>query len=632
MTTLATVNWGTLPPIPVGVAYEARRSGTTMLYKVYITIEPMAGSSYFGYPIYADLSLDGHKALGGIVLKAAQPSVWSRDILYESGWLPVEGKEEGTVTLSLRLYSGSGSTREDTYRYLMSVLSPEEPAAPRETVYSLQIPPLNVGQSHEIVFTHGKSAQLRLTYALGSLSGEAVLETVRTGEDQTVYRWLVPLSLAGAMADVTSRSGTVTMAAYRSGQCVKTREYPVAFLIPEEIVPEATLTVSLHNDNSTAEEWGLCIKEMSRLSYQVSAQGGAGATVAQCRFFLGDQVLTGLTGSLPVRWAGTLTPRAVVTDSRGRSITVTAPQVQSWDYYAPSIRSAFAWRCDDQGVETDSGAYLRVQMSGDCAPVGGRNTMTMKARFRRTGKSWNSRKTVAAEGSTLLSSALNAKYTYEVELSVTDTLGSSKSVVLTAASAAVTLHLKEGGAGAAFGKYAENDGLSCAWDAAFDGDVSVAGELNVGGQPLRDLLYPVGSVYISTSSTEPSTLFGGTWQALENRFLMAAGSAYPAGEEGGQATHTIALSELPAHTHGFSGTTGTESRSHTHGFTAVQRNTALTTLGSGNFGYESASEDTEEENQSHTHSFSGTTASAGSGSPMALLPPYLAVYMWERIS
>lgn len=46
--------------------------------------------------------------------------------------------------------------------------------------------------------------------------------------------------------------------------------------------------------------------------------------------------------------------------------------------------------------------------------------------------------------------------------------------------------------------------------------------------------YPVGSIYMSLSPTNPETLFGGTWQALdEGRVLIGANATYPVGSKGG---------------------------------------------------------------------------------------------------
>ena len=62
-------------------------------------------------------------------------------------------------------------------------------------------------------------------------------------------------------------------------------------------------------------------------------------------------------------------------------------------------------------------------------------------------------------------------------------------------------------------------------------------------------IYPVGSIYISTVSTSPSTLFGGTWERIKDTFLLAAGSTYAAGATGGEATHTLTVNEMPIHSH-----------------------------------------------------------------------------------
>lgn len=56
--------------------------------------------------------------------------------------------------------------------------------------------------------------------------------------------------------------------------------------------------------------------------------------------------------------------------------------------------------------------------------------------------------------------------------------------------------------------------------------------------------WPVGSIYMSVNSTSPATLFGGTWQRIQDRFLIAAGSTYKAGGTGGEATHTLTAASV----------------------------------------------------------------------------------------
>ena len=147
------------------------------------------------------------------------------------------------------------------------------------------------------------------------------------------------------------------------------------------------------------------------------------------------------------------------------------------------------------------------------------------------------------------------------------------------------------------------------------------------------LVYPVGSVYISTSSTNPSSLFGfGTWEQIKDTFLLAAGSTYTAGSTGGEASHKLTSSEMPSHTH----TIGKENNcimpnqdpGQNYGV-AYLTSTDFKDLGQGvgskntnGKPFVSATNDT----MSHTH----TANSTGGNTAHNNMPPYLTVYMFKR--
>lgn len=64
-------------------------------------------------------------------------------------------------------------------------------------------------------------------------------------------------------------------------------------------------------------------------------------------------------------------------------------------------------------------------------------------------------------------------------------------------------------------------------------------------------LYPVGSIYISTSSTfNPQTAWGGTWKkTADGRCLIGANGTYTLGSTGGEESHTLTVEEMPNHRH-----------------------------------------------------------------------------------
>ena len=139
-----------------------------------------------------------------------------------------------------------------------------------------------------------------------------------------------------------------------------------------------------------------------------------------------------------------------------------------------------------------------------------------------------------------------------------------------------------------------------------------------------NLIYPVGSIYMSVNATNPGTLFGGTWEQIQDKFLLAAGSSYEAGSAGGSADASVI-----AHTHTVTGTAASNG-AHTHSMnkqwsdgsgssSAYMKtsNRTLTTKSTASAG-------------AHTHSVTGTAASTGVAAAGKNMPPYLAVYVWKR--
>ena len=126
--------------------------------------------------------------------------------------------------------------------------------------------------------------------------------------------------------------------------------------------------------------------------------------------------------------------------------------------------------------------------------------------------------------------------------------------------------------------------LDVAEDFSVNGTMRGTGVTNLVTNIMKKI-YPVGSIYISTVSTNPSTLFGfGTWAQIKDTFLLAAGTTYKAGATGGEATHKLTINEIPSHTHSVSFTTTSEASNMTGAFggsngVSIGSTTATTTRG-----------------------------------------------------
>lgn len=142
-----------------------------------------------------------------------------------------------------------------------------------------------------------------------------------------------------------------------------------------------------------------------------------------------------------------------------------------------------------------------------------------------------------------------------------------------------------------------------------------------------NLVYPVGSIYMSTNSTSPQTLFGGTWAKMENAFLIGASSTYTAGSTGGEAEHTLIESELPnvkGELYVGSGNAGASAG----GFGAFRPhsdNGHFTLKYEMQYGLASTAT-----YPSNSRGWRNAEFAFGSNGAHNNMPPYLAVYMWKR--
>lgn len=203
---------------------------------------------------------------------------------------------------------------------------------------------------------------------------------------------------------------------------------------------------------------------------------------------------------------------------------------------------------------------------------------------------------------------------------------------------------------------------------------------------LLNFCYPIGSLYWSSKDTDPSTLFGGTWVQIKDRFVLACGDTYKTvGATGGASTVTLSVSNMPSHSHSFTpsgevtstftgtavNTSGMSAKS-TGSFKVINyanpyRRGVVTGVDGSVFTDDSSTDSSDTSNYwgtgnnacygsdnwygyhtikmnvNHTHSvtakgtvsssftgYGGTTSQEGSGTSFSILPPYVVKYCWER--
>ena len=146
---------------------------------------------------------------------------------------------------------------------------------------------------------------------------------------------------------------------------------------------------------------------------------------------------------------------------------------------------------------------------------------------------------------------------------------------------------------------------------------------------LIDVIYPVGSIYMSVNDVNPEILFGGEWEQIKDKFLLSSGDVYTNGATGGSADAVVVSHTHTQQSHSHTNTDGNFVTSDVAG----ANNTRVNYSSNGNrmvdgiattnsiFHHRPAT--------SNTTAINNATGVDGTGKNM---PPYLVVNVWKRIN
>lgn len=331
------------------------------------------------------------------------------------------------------------------------------------------------------------------------------------------------------------------------GTTARTTVYAIA---DQSMAPTFTLGVSPSNG---------AIQGVTPVTISISGESCKyGASVAS-RSINADGRSSG-GSSLPITPIsnGVIAVSATVKDSRGLSTTKTAT-FNVTAYSPPSLSSFNVSRVDSSGSPDAEGTSVKFSVVWDSGSgdTGG-NSCTVKYRQAGVGAYVDCGEVISGD-EYVITETFSTDYEYEFIAVIADKHRPiEKSVILERGF--FTLDFKKGGDGMAIGQACTEPGLTINMSTKFRQSLSFEAPAK---KSLLDLFYPVDAIYLSFSSTNPETLFGGTWQQLTGRFLRMANDT----DTGGEDTVALRVEDLPSHNHGLGGHThwfsNTQSHSHT---------------------------------------------------------------------
>lgn len=461
------VGWGSSPTIYCAFQYDRRRSGADMQYRVYGQINTEGTQKHFGYPIYLTVSMGGTQKYSATI-KSADPAYWSTTYTFDTGWQTVSNKTSGTTAVAIRLYSGSGSSRDSTYSYTMAV----DPAGS-----SISASNGTLGTAQTITLTKQNAAFYdTVTWLCGSESG-----TIATRTLETSLSFTPPLSLAAQNTTGTSVSITLTTATYSGTTLVESKSITITCAIPASVKPSAAVAIS--EAATLPRDYGAYVQGKSRLrirttptlaynspinSYAVSADGAS--------YSAADVTTPALQNT------GSQSVSATVTDKRGRTSDAATVSYSVLAYAQPYLTAFSASRCNQGGTIDPEGHYMRIAFTGKVTALNNLNTAVYVVRYRAVGaSSWISETITAISGNytgsaTKIYTAADAN-AYEVQVLITDDFGQIVVGSAVIPVAFTIMHWRSQGDGMAIGGINNKAGLQVYMNSEFYGTV----EHDVGG-------------------------------------------------------------------------------------------------------------------------------------------------------
>lgn len=457
---------------------------------------------------------------------------------------------------------------------------------PRASVPTVSKSTADAG-SQITVYTNKKASFTHtITYAIGSASG-----TIGTGVADSV-NWTIPKDLLKQFTTSATGSCTISCTTYNGSTKIgDTKTCKLNISVPTDAYPSASISSIVENNTYVKNKnASITVQTISDKTVNVTAGGQYGATIKSITVANGAS--TGkLTASGSVRMTGLSsgTYTMSVTDSRGITKTVTSTQTY-YSYRAPQITETTCARTSQTGSNgtlTVAGAYSNILSNVVSISIKRSDQSAVSITPTYSGTNWSSSKVYT-----------DLVYTnaYSWTITVGDSFGQSATTTFTLSVSQPILFLGKTLARLAGKLFCQN---------------VTTDSLTVNSKSLLDRTYPVGSIYMSTVSTNPKDLFGGTWEALGGRFLIGANDTYKAEATGGEATHILTENEMPSHAHSAGAYDG-----------YLIQNNGLITGGdiqgvTINTGVKKASSRI-------------ATNNTGGGQAHNNMPPYLSVYMWKR--
>ena len=455
-------------------------------------------------------------------------------------------------------------------------------------------------------FTH------TVSWSFGSLSNQTS-GLARTSGIKYNVSWTPPISMMNQIPNATSGSGTVSVTTYNGSTAIGTKTVPFTLHQPSDSAPGESASYAeagtLADGKTTLSSKGIgattVVGQVSVKKITISASAKYGSSIKQITCTHNGQTQVSSSASATFTFNAPVNTGSnksyfswTVKDSRGNT-SQDSIAMDFIPYQKPVIGVLNPVRANatvSTGTVSINGSFYNGSVGNISNGISASityNGTTVSPTLTKSGNTFSGSSNI---------SGVNPSGNYSFTATVTDSLGFSNSRTVTLPKASPTL-------------WAGNKTVKVNDYLIVNSDMKVAGKTLK--RYMLDFFYPVGAIYTSTSSTSPVTLFGGTWEEITGRFLLAHDSSHPAASTGGEYQHILTVDEMPSHRH--------SSDDYVYGYPTPSaregRDTECSWVNNGQ---------PDSNNPSTGENGPIRTSYVGGGKAHNNTPPYLSVYMWKR--
>ena len=277
----------------------------------------------------------------------------------------------------------------------------------------------------------------------------------------TSYSWTIPASLGSSIPTAMSGTWQFKCITYNGSTNIGEATKSVTLYIPSDSAPTCTTgwaVASLDNTGTSAAGKSTYYVGISKVkatfdTSKITPRYGATANVKNVSATYNGTTITS-TGYLGTIQATSISVTMTASDSRGKTTTATAT-LTAVQYFTPYLSDLTVFRCTQGGTASDDGAYCSVKAKAHYVTTG--TTLSMTAAIKPSSGSFGTATSISDNTASVIGGSLVPTTSYVVRFTISDGVGGTATTDVTLPTAFATFNLKEGGHGAAFGKYAEMD-------------------------------------------------------------------------------------------------------------------------------------------------------------------------------